>query len=57
MQLNINVWKSSSKVALLWNCAELDSEFSAMSEEECRTVLNTLEMYKALQILLQQSGR
>ena len=29
---------------------ELDKEFSAISEEECRTVLNTLEMYKALQI-------
>ena len=29
---------------------ELDNEFSVISEEECRTVLDTLEMYKALQI-------
>lgn len=29
---------------------ELDKEFSDLSEEECRTVLATLEMYKALQV-------
>jgi len=36
---------------------ELDKEFSAISEEECRTVLNTLEMYKALQISYNNLGR
>ncbi|PJG81920.1 YfbU family protein [Caviibacterium pharyngocola] len=35
---------------------ELDKEFSDISEEECRTVLDTLEMYHALQVSYNNLG-
>ena len=45
-----NVWKPSSKVALRWNYANWTASFLPFRKKKCRTVLNTLEMYKALQI-------
>ena len=32
------------------NLKELHKEFSELSEDECKTVINTLEMYQALQV-------
>lgn len=33
---------------------ELDKEYSNLSEQECRTILDTLEMYRALQVSYQK---